>query len=168
MDWFLFAVQWLHVILAILWFGSVLYADVILVPAFMTLPTNIQRAAVGAIGVRSQRVIPPAAGLVILLGVLRGTAFGPVRSIDALTTTYGLTWLLALVLAGGTFLYGLRVIGPTLDRIGQIPESEAVNADGSPSPAALVLLDQAKRNALIELLLFLAIFTCMILMRFGL
>ena len=40
--------------------------------------------------------------------------------------------------------------------------------DGSPTPRALVLLNQAKRNAVVELVLFLAIFTCMILMRFGL
>jgi hypothetical protein len=167
-DWFLFAVQWLHVILAILWFGSVLYADVVIVPAFMTLPVNIQRAAAAAIGVRANRVIPPVAGLVILLGILRGTVFGPVRSIDALLTTYGLTWLLALVLAIGTFMYGMRVVGPTLERIGRISEADAVNPDGSPTPAALALLGQAKRNGVIELLLFLAIFTCMILMRFGL
>jgi hypothetical protein len=167
-DWFLFAVQWLHVILAILWFGSVLYADVVIVPAFMTLPVNIQRAAAAAIGVRANRVIPPVAGLVILLGILRGTVFGPVRSIDALLTTYGLTWLLALVLAIGTFMYGMRVVGPTLERIGRISEADAVNSDGSPTPAALALLGQAKRNGVIELLLFLAIFTCMILMRFGL
>jgi hypothetical protein len=105
---------------------------------------------------------------VILLGILRGTVFGPVRSIDALLTTYGLTWLLALVLAIGTFMYGMRVVGPTLERIGRISEADAVNPDGSPTPAALALLGQAKRNGVIELLLFLAIFTCMILMRFGL
>jgi hypothetical protein len=167
-DWFLFAVQWLHVILAILWFGSVHYAEVVIVPAFKTLPVNIQRAAAAAIGVRANRVIPPVAGLVILLGILRGTVFGPVRSIDALLTTYGLTWLLALVLAIGTFMYGMRVVGPTLERIGRISEADAVNPDGSPTPAALALLGQAKRNGVIELLLFLAIFTCMILMRFGL
>jgi uncharacterized membrane protein len=168
LDWFLFAVQWLHVVLAILWFGGVLYADVVLVPAFATLPVNIQRSAVGAIGVRANRIIPPAAGLVILLGILRGTVFGQVRSLEALTSTYGLTWLLSFVLAAGTFIYGMRVVGPTLERIGAISEADAVNPDGSPTPAALVLIGQAKRNGVIELLLFLAIFTCMILMRFGL
>ncbi len=168
MDWLLFAVQWLHVILAILWFGSVLYADVVLAPAFATLPISIQRSAMAAIGVRATRIIPPAAGLVILLGIIRGTVFGQVRSIEALTTTYGVTLLLSFALAAGTFIYGVRVIGPTLDRIGAISEADAVNPDGSPTPAALLLIGQAKRNGVIELLLFLAIFTCMILMRFGL
>ena len=168
MDWVLFAVQWLHVLLAMLWFGGLLYADFILIPAFSTLPLQTQRAAAAALGVRANRIIPPVAGLVILLGILRGTVFGQIRSLDALTSTYGITWLVALVVAIGTFVFGLRVIGPSLERLGTIPEAEAMNPDGSPSAKLQLLLEAAKRNSLLELLGFFVIFTCMILMRFSL
>jgi len=168
MDWLLFAVQWLHVILAIMWFGSVLYADFVLIPALNTLPLSTQRTVGGAIGVRANRIIPAVAGLVILLGILRGTVFGPIKSLDALTTAYGLTWLVALILAGATYLYSVRVIAPSLDRLGSIPDSEALNPDGTASARLATLIAEVKRHVFIELFLFLVIFTCMILMRFGL
>jgi uncharacterized membrane protein len=45
MDWLLFAVQWLHVITAITWFGAVIYNDFILIPALTTLPPREQKSA---------------------------------------------------------------------------------------------------------------------------
>jgi hypothetical protein len=168
MDWVLFAVQWLHVILAILWFGSVLYSDFVLIPALNTLPLPTQRQVGAAIGARANRIIPPVAGAVILFGIIRGTVLGQVQSLEALTTPYGITWLVSLVLAIGTFMYGLRVIKPSLDRLGSIPDSEALNPDGSASATLTALIAAVKRHVLLELGLFLAIFTGMILMRFGL
>jgi len=166
-DWAVFVVQWLHVIMAILWFGSVLYADFVLVPAFNTLPLTVQRAAVAAIAVRAGKVIPPVAGLVIVLGILRGTVFGQIQSLTALTSAYGLTWLAGLILAGGTFVSGKRVLEPSLNRISALTDAEALNADGSPSSQLVTALTAVKRNAMLELLGFVAVFTCMILMRFG-
>jgi hypothetical protein len=61
-------------------------------------------------------VIIGAASAVIVLGILRGTVFGQIKTLDALTTTYGLTWLVALVLALFTFYWGYRVIGAALAR----------------------------------------------------
>lgn len=167
MDWMLFAVQWAHVVLAIFWFGGVLYGDIVLVPALGTLSLPTQRGVGAAIGARANRVVPPVAGLVILLGILRGTVFGQLKSLDALTTTYGITWLVALAFAIGTFMFGLRVIGPSLERLSSISDDEALNPDGSPTPALAALIDRVKRNVLLELVGFLVIFTCMILMRFG-
>ncbi len=167
MDWVLFGVQWLHVVLAILWFGGVLYGDVVLVPAFGTLSLQTQRAVGAAIGARANRIIPPVAGAVILLGILRGTVFGQIKSLDALGTTYGLTWLLALVFATGTFMFGLRVIGPSLERLASLSDAEALNPDGTPTPTLVGVLNVVKRNVLLELVGFVVVFTCMILMRFG-
>jgi uncharacterized membrane protein len=162
-----FGAQWLHVIFAIFWFGGVLYGDVVLVPAISTLTLPTQRAVGAAIGARANRIVPAAAGAVILLGILRGTVFGQLRSLDALTTAYGITWLVALVFAIGTFMWGLRVIGPSLERLATIPDAEALNADGSATPALAALIARVKRVVLLELVGFLVIFTCMILMRFG-
>ena len=168
MDWVLFAVQWLHVILAMLWFGGVLYVDFVMIPAFNTLPLTTQRVVGSAVGLRGNKIIPTVAGLVILLGILRGTVFGQIRSLEALGSAYGITWLVALVLAIGTFMFGLRVISPSLERLAAIGDAEALNPDGTASAKLTALLSTVKRNVLLELIGFVAIFTCMILMRFGL
>ncbi|HEU4571809.1 MAG TPA: hypothetical protein VFR93_03915 [Candidatus Limnocylindrales bacterium] len=167
MDWTLFGAQWLHVILGIFWFGGTLYADIVMVPALSTLPLRQQRDFGAAIGARGNLIIPAVALGAILMGVLRGTVWGQVRSLDALTTTYGLTWLVGLVAAAATFAWGYRVIKPALERLATISDADALSADGAPSPTLVRLLDTAKRVTLLELVGFLVVFTCMILMRFG-
>ena len=100
MDWGQFVVQWLHVGLGIVWFGTVLYTAIILIPAISRLPLSEQRRVGSLIGEQGFKVIRPVAGAVILLGLIRGTLFGPIKSLDALTSAYGITWLLV---AGVTF-----------------------------------------------------------------
>ena len=167
MDWLQFIVQWLHVFFGIFWFGAVLYGDFVLIPAITTLPLNAQRQISAAIGPRAERVIEPVAGLVIVLGIIRGTVFGSIKSLDALTSTYGLTWLVALIAAVATFLWGTRVIVPAVRRLNAISEADAVGPDGAPTATFTAMIDQIKRVTLLELIGFFVIFTCMILMRFG-
>ena len=95
MDWIVFGVQWLHVLLGIFWFGSTLYLDFVLIPALMTLPLGEQRRAGAAIGARAVPIFTGVAVAVIVLGILRGTVFGQIKSLDALGTQYGVTWLVA-------------------------------------------------------------------------
>jgi uncharacterized membrane protein len=168
-DWFVFAIQWLHVLAGITWFGAVIYNDFILIPAFIKLPVDIQRAAGGAIGAQGRKVILPTAAATIVLGIIRGTFFGPVRSLDVLFgTAYGITWLVALLVAIVVFFWGVKVIGAVVDRFNEFDMSRAMLADGRPSPEYAALVVGAKRAVGLELLLFLVIFTCMVLMRFGL
>ncbi len=167
MDWSLIAAQWLHVVLGIFWFGGTLYADLVMVPALASIPLAQQRVFGAAIGARGNRIIPVVAIGAILMGILRGTVWGQVRSLDALTTTYGLTWLVGLVAAVGTFAWGYGVIKPAIDRLGTITDADAFGPDGAPSPTLVALLDTAKRVTLLELVGFVVVFTCMILMRFG-
>ncbi len=47
-------------------------------------------------------------------------------------------------------------------------EAAPVQPDGSPTPELVAATNQVKRLVGVELLAFLVIFTCMILMRFGL
>ncbi len=168
MDWVVVAVQWLHVLLGIFWFGAVLYSDFILIPALNTLPLGTQKTVAAALGARANRILPPVAIAVVLLGIVRGTMFGPIKSIEALGTPYGITWLVALIVSIATVIFAIRVLGPALERLGSIPDAEAFNPDGSASARLTMLVAQAKRTAFLELGLFLVIFTCMILMRFGL
>jgi len=166
-DWPVFIVQWLHVFFAIFWFGAVLYSDFILIPAIQSLPLPKQREFGSAVGARAVRVILPVSGLVILLGIVRGTLFGPIKSLDVLTSTYGLTWLFALVAAIATFFWGYRVITPAIERLNEVSEGEATLPDGTPSPRLAAIIADIKRKTLLELVGFFLIFTAMILMRFG-
>ncbi len=168
MDWAQFAVQWLHVLLAILWFGSAMTTNFIFVPAINGLPIDRQREIGGAYGEVASRLLKIVGPIVIVLGVVRGTVFGPITSVDMLTSEYGLTWLIALVAACATYAWALLRIEPSLRRMNAIPVEAAVGPDGRPSPAMAAAIATAKQNALLELLGFIVVFSCMVLMRFGL
>jgi uncharacterized membrane protein len=166
-DWLLFATQWLHVLLGITWFGAAITSNLIFIPALTRLPLDRQREMGGHYGDQAAKVLNIAAMGVILLGILRGTVYGQIRSLDALTTTYGITWLVALIVATATFLWGKRVIEPAIARMNAVPVSDAFQADGQASPAMVAAVDTVKRVAGLELLGLIRSFTCMILMRFG-
>jgi uncharacterized membrane protein len=167
MDWLQFGAQWLHVLLGIFWFGSVLTANFIFIPALMKLPLERQREVGAAYGEVASRILPIVGMAVIALGFLRGTVFGQIRSLDALGTAYGLTWLVGLIAALGTFLWAKRAIEPAIARMNAVDPARALLADGSPTPELVTAIDDVKRKSMLELLGFAVIFTCMILMRFG-
>jgi uncharacterized membrane protein len=168
MNWGQFVVQWLHVGLGVVWFGTVLYNATILIPAISRLPLADQRKVGSLIGEQGFKVIRPVAGAVIVLGFIRGTFFGQINSLERLTTAYGITWLVGLAFAIGAYVWAERMVGPAIERMNAIPEAEAIGADGTPSPALEGTVAVVKRNAVLELGFFVVIFTCMILMRFGL
>ncbi len=168
MDLPVIVIQWLHVGLGIVWFGASLFQALILFPALGRFPLGTQRDVGRAIGERAFVVIRPIAVAVIALGILRGTVFGRIRSLDDLATPYGVTWLVALAFTIGAVIWAERVIRPSLERLGAMPDSKALAPDGSGSAALVAAGDAAKRNAVLELGFFAVIFTCMILMRFGL
>ena len=165
MDWVLFGVQWLHILLAILWFGNSLSLATITIPAISKLPLVRQQEIGAQLGVQGTRVIDIVAPAVIILGILRGTVFGQIRDLNSLIgTVYGLTFLVALIVAITTFLWGRFVIFPATRRLSAAP----VNPDGTPTRELDAALARAKRVTVLELIGFLVVFTCMILMRFGL
>jgi len=168
MDWLQFGAQWLHVLLGITWFGSVLATNFIFIPALMRLPIQQQQSMGVAYGEVAGRLLTRAGEGVILLGILRGTVLGPIKSLDMLTSQYGITWLVALIAAIATYLWGKRVIEPAVKRINSVDPARALLADGSPAPELTAAFADVKRKSMLELLGFLVIFTCMILMRFGL
>ena len=164
MDWFVVAVQWTHVLLGILWFGTVLSLDVIVIPAINRFPIVAQRDLSSAIAARATPLFQVVVPTIVVLGVIRGTVLGPIKGIDALATAYGVTWLVGLVVTVATYLWGLRVIVPAIRAMDSAP----VGGDGVPTPALTAATERVKQVVLLELLGFLVIFTCMILMRFGL
>jgi uncharacterized membrane protein len=167
--WGLMVIQWLHVLLGIFWFGSTLYLDFVVIPAVMSLPLEQQRTVSQPLTTFSERVIVPAAILVILLGLVRGTIFGPVRSLDFLFgTAYGLTFLSAGFSALATLAWGQLVLTRAARRLATFPLADMMKSGGTVALAFAAQVQRVKLLALLELFGFFVIFTCMILMRFGL
>jgi uncharacterized membrane protein len=155
MDWLQFGVQWAHVLLGVLWFGYSLSAYFLITPALARLPEDQQRNAVRYMGEIGARVFPVVGLLVLLLGIVRGTLFGPINALDDLTTTYGITWLVALVATLALFYTGARYVGPSFAGLHSATDFRAASL-------------RLRRFLQFDLVLFFVIFTCMILMRFGL
>jgi uncharacterized membrane protein len=154
----LFIVQWLHVFFAILWFGGTLYIDFILIPALLPAAWQLKREVSARVSPLTNRVLRPAAILVILLGVVRGTFLGRLHSVqDIVGSRYGLTWLVALVLTLALFTFAEAILEPTLRRLNAQKEESAYGA----------VLKRVQVLATIELVGFVAVFTCMILMRLA-
>ncbi len=165
MNWVTFTVQWLHVLLGILWFGYSLALAVFFIPAVSRLSITSQREIGAALGERAKPIIDVVAPAILVLGVIRGTLLGPIDSIaDVFTTAYGLTWLVALLAIIAVFFWGRIVIMGAVERLAAAP----LTAEGGPTPEMDAALARAKQVTVIELLGFFVIFTCMILMRFGL
>jgi putative copper export protein len=150
-------IEGLHMLSATFWFGGTLFVNFVIGPAAERTSPAAAGEMGSQIGIQANRVIPPVAGLAILLGLLRGTVWGPIDSLSAVFNTgFGRWWFIALVLAVITFMWGRRLTGPAAVAIG-----EAATAD---ERAARV--QRALRLASIELVGFLGIFSMMILMRF--
>lgn len=155
----LVVVQWLHVLGGILWFGSTLYINLIFIPAVLPLPRERQQEIAARVSPLTTRVLRPAAMLVIVLGFLRGTFLGQLHSVqDVVGTTYGVTWLVALVGAIVLQTFIEVIFDPDIRRLNTAKSAAEYDAT----------LGRVKAFAAVELLGFFAIFTCMILMRFGL
>ena len=139
--------QWLHVGLAISWFGAVLFNDFMLFPVLARLQSGARSEFLKVFAVRFRPVIAAVAGLTILSGIARGLVLG----ID-LRTAYGITFLAAIVVAGALAGFGARVLTPALERglEGDLPAFESL-----------------RRLTVYELAGFLVIFTMMIALRFG-
>jgi uncharacterized membrane protein len=162
-------VQWLHVFSGIFWFGGTLFLDFVVIPAVIGLPIAQQRSFSKRFSKIAARVVTPFAVLAILLGLVRGITFGPVKSLDFLFgTSYGITFLVGLVASVATFLWGLLVTSRQGERLNEIPVDEQAVAEGKLPVEFTKQLALVRQVAMLELLGFLAVFTCMILLRFGL
>lgn len=149
-------VQWLHILFGMVWLGSNLFIDLVLWPTWLRLPASEAQASYDALRPAIGKLMGAGGSMVMLLGILRGTVFGGVRSLEFLFgTAYGLTWLAALILAGLLAAWGGswhdRFVGP-------------VWVDGRLQPDAVGRLRTAR---VIEFVGFGLILAFMVLMRFG-
>ncbi|GAC1649530.1 MAG: hypothetical protein NVS9B11_22640 [Candidatus Dormibacteraceae bacterium] len=91
-----FALEWLHILAAIIWVGSFVFLWVAVRPAVRSLPADTRTAVEIAVRHRAHPVILAAVLTTGATGWLRGTLFGPLRSVEAVVgTPYGLTFAAA-------------------------------------------------------------------------
>jgi uncharacterized membrane protein len=150
-------VQWLHILSGVIWFGGYVLIDFALWPVLLRRPAAEARAILAALEKYIGPLMAASGSLVVLLGIVRGTVLGPIKSLDALLgTAYGLTWLTALVIALFLTIWGARwhdrVIGPIWE-----------GDQAQPGVAT-----RLRTATIIEMTCFGAILVCMVLLGVGL
>jgi uncharacterized membrane protein len=150
-------VQWLHISAGLVWIGANIYQDYVIWPALLTRPAAEARNTFNASAKYAAPLMMGSGMVVMLLGIVRGTLLGPIRSFGyLLTTPYGITWLVALgvmiflIAWGGRFRSGL--------------ESAVWDGDQF-QPRAMQYIRSHTR---VSNICFAIILACMVLMRFGL
>jgi len=152
--WLLVALQWLHVLGGIFWFGGSLFGLSVLAPVLQGLSPQAQRDVTKPLARQADRVVLPVAVMTILLGAARGIANGV---LSELGTAYGITWLAALVLGVGLIVWAFRVVVPATRAL---QEMEA-------GPGYQAAFRRTITIAMVELATFFVLFSLMIAMRFG-
>ncbi|RAP77272.1 DUF1772 domain-containing protein [Paenibacillus montanisoli] len=145
----------LHVLCGVFWFGSVLCADFILMPAIASLDPQKQAAVMGALGKRVSRALIPVSIMTILSGIILGIASGV---LDDLPSTYGWTWIASLVVSCALFFWGLGVMSPTHMKLNTLTPG---------TPEFTKQLSLVKAYTLLELLALFILFILMVIMRFS-
>jgi uncharacterized membrane protein len=171
MDWLEFAVQWLHVLFAILWFGGTMFLDFVVLPTLHRVPPASARDVGRAMGPRIAMLMRVAAVVVIVLGIVRGVAWGPRNAAGTgfdFASQYGMTWSISILLALAIVAISDGVIVRTMRKLyGDDALWTFAATGGQPTPEFSALTGRLRTVSLIQLVLFFAIFTCMVLMRFG-
>ncbi len=149
-------VQWLHILFGITWFGGYIFMTFGVWPTLLHRPVLEAKAFYTDLAQPVGKLMMVSGSAVLILGVLRGTVFGIIRSFEVLfNTPYGLTWLAALVL---TLI--LTVHGAVSSKDTDI---KVWDGDQLRPQAARYL----RNNNVFALVLFGAVLACMVLMRFG-
>jgi len=125
MVWVLSVLLFVHVLGAIFWFGSGLMLQLVFIPALGTMPYEAQHPWLQALSGNYSRIIGPVGGLTILFGILRGVFAGVLGSLN---TPYGITFVVAFVLAIPVVIVGARFIGPTAQKLAAATSRDEVLA----------------------------------------
>jgi uncharacterized membrane protein len=123
--WVFSILLYLHILAAIFWFGSGLMLQLVFIPSLAGMTFDAQHAWLQALTRRYSRVIGAVGGLTVLLGIVRGISTGV---LGALNTPYGITYLVAIVLAVPLIVVGARFVGPTAQRMAAATSSDEVVA----------------------------------------
>lgn len=153
----LIVIQWLHILTGIVWFSGYIFLDFVLWHTLLRLPVSQAKSTNALITKFAGPVMATSGSLVVLLGIIRGTVLGPIKSFSFLfRSNYGLTWLVALAVSLILTAWGAgwhdRVIGPVWEGDRMKP-----GATG-----------RLRIGALFEMTCFGIVLACMVLMGIGL
>ena len=99
-----------HIFLGITWVGGVLFIGWGVLPVIKTITLKDQQTFLITLMRRTHVLLSLAGVGVILTGILLGTVFGPIKSLEHVwNTNYGTLWLDALLIAIVTLLWGMFV-----------------------------------------------------------
>ena len=148
-------IEWLHILGGITWFGGYIFLDFVVWPALLGMPARAGREAHQAIFPIASRTMSLVAPATVLLGAVRGTILGDLRSMATLATPYGLTWSVALVVSIALMIWGAQWHDHWL---GPVWVDDTVSQLG---------VRRLKRGFAFEMAAFGTILACMVLMAFG-
>ena len=157
MLWGHIIVQWLHVLLAVIWFGGTTFLALIVGPTLATASAQVQAEIGAQIAHRAKQLFAPVGGLTILFGIINATVFGPIQSWDALwSSTYGLTVAVSVVLG-----VVLAIFGATIG-------NKAASIAAAPAEQREPIIRQVMGMSKLQLFIFFVAFTLMVLLRYSL
>jgi hypothetical protein len=160
MPWGPFVIEWVHILLGIFWFGSALYANLILAPVLMRLGPSIRRDLFTGVLGRAP-ILVWAGYLTVTAGLLRGTVFGRVQSTEVLFgTRYGVVWLAAFGVGVFLALWSHLVLWRSARRMIAMPLPAAASG-----PAVATRPDPIP--VIVEMVGFFVLFTFMIVLKFS-
>jgi uncharacterized membrane protein len=161
MVWGTYVLEWVHILLGIFWFGSALYANLILGPAMMRVSPSTRHELVSAMIGPVSFIFTRVGYLTVTAGFIRGTVFGRVQSVDVLFgTRYGVVWLAAFGVGIFLALWSHLVVVPSARQMIAMPQQATGSSTAvavRPSPMPLV----------VEMLGFFVLFTLMIVLKFS-
>jgi uncharacterized membrane protein len=150
-------VHWLHILAGVVWFGGTVVFEFVIWPTLLSRPARESRSLYTALEKPAGIVFASAGNATLLLGFLRGTWLGQIRSLGVLTgTPYGQTFLAALLLTVGFIAFG----GVTRSKL----PARVWNGDEYHTGAAGFI----RRTGLVEVAMIVMIVGCMAAMHFGL
>ncbi len=166
MDPVLLLVQTLHILAGAVWLGGSVFMNVVVLPALLALPAVEQRASARRVIFGPERMMIGAALLAAVLGIVRGTAYGPIDSVDSLTTPYGIAWSAAIAITVMVFAVGGTVTSRTARAMLDDDRYWTSGPRGDGSEARAPLVTRLRLAFRLELIGILAVFTLMPLLRF--
>jgi uncharacterized membrane protein len=161
MAWGTYIAEWIHILLGIFWFGSALYANLILAPVVMRLGPSVRRELLTGMLGRASVVLVWTGYLTVTAGFLRGTVFGRIQSTDVLFgTRYGIVWLAALGVGIFLALWSHLVLSRSARKMLAVPQPATASG-----PPAAPRPDPMPR--IVEMVGFFVLFTLMIVLKFS-
>jgi uncharacterized membrane protein len=112
MDWAQSAVQFLHIAGGAIWLGASVFANAVLLPSISLQAPERRRELIGLLILGPERLVIAGALVAAVTGLALGLGYEGIRSVGALSTTYGIVWLASVLVAIGVFAVGGRVTSP--------------------------------------------------------